>query len=234
MIIQAGYRSRRDRKAARRRGRSLLLLLMGLMLIAGAYYAFMTHGQRLGGAASQEPAAAQQPPPSAHVAIPPAVQPSEPSRPDPAQPQQSAPIAATPVAPGPATQVLESSSPALSPQQPSASLAPVPRVVPAQATPSPAPLPAPRPPLEALNLAVVTENNIRYATGVIRNNTATNYVFAQAEIDLFDQSGFRIGTIMVNTIRSGQKLEAFGEWHFRAMLMDPRVNAFKVVSLSGQ
>jgi hypothetical protein len=84
--------------------------------------------------------------------------------------------------------------------------------------------------LQAFRVAIEKAKSSRliYATGAIRNQSARQRFGVKVELDLFDESGAKLGSATDYV----QVIEPHKEWKFRAMVTEPKVTKAKVAAIT--
>ena len=72
------------------------------------------------------------------------------------------------------------------------------------------------------------EYEIRYVSGVIKNNTNKKYSYVQVEINLYDGSGAQVGSTLDNI----NNLEPGGTWKFKAIVIEDEATEAKVAGIT--
>lgn len=89
--------------------------------------------------------------------------------------------------------------------------------------------PEAKPDLEILDDKIEADQNKRYVVGTVKNNTGLKFKFVQVEIDLYDQFGTLLGTVLAKT----DNLEPNGSWKFKSLITDETTEKFKIRDVHG-
>jgi hypothetical protein len=85
-----------------------------------------------------------------------------------------------------------------------------------------------KPEFEVLSSSMKTENNIRYVTGRIQNNTDKTFNYVQVEINLYDLNDNFIGSTLDNV----NNFEPSTVWYFKALAIDDKAKKYKIMNIS--
>lgn len=88
-----------------------------------------------------------------------------------------------------------------------------------------------KPKLEVLNShnCNISSYGGRAICGTVINNTDRTYGYAQIQINLYDKNGTQIGSTMDNI----NNLAPHTKWDFKAMVIEDRVDNYKIIDVSG-
>jgi hypothetical protein len=107
----------------------------------------------------------------------------------------------------------------------------------ASAAPEEQPAPDPNDPaaqagfrVSAITLGKASGTSLVYATGTIKNTADKQRFGIKIQLELFDAAGQKVGA----ATDYDQVLEPKGEWHFKALVVEPKAVSAKLVSVKEQ
>lgn len=74
----------------------------------------------------------------------------------------------------------------------------------------------------------MSEHNMRYIYGTVKNDSSKRYKYAQISFNLYDADNAQIGSAWTNI----NNLEPNGIWKFRAVVMEKRATSYKYADSS--